>query len=142
MDSWIEYPYVRWNATVGFVECRPLVTVTVCSNNREITLDGLVDSGCETCMINVELAEPLGVDLAMCERVPVGGVGGKGIIGYLTTVKINLRDVKQEFETPIIFSDIPFQLLLGQSNFFINFKVLFERDLNIFKLQPIPRLQI
>ena len=141
MSGWISYPYIRWNFKEDSVEYRPILTVKVISNEVEIPLDGLVDSGCETCMIHIDLASAFEIDLTKCIKIGVGGVGGKGSIGYLTTVKIRVEEFEHEFETPIIFADIPTQLLLGQSDFFKQFRVLFERDQARFQLSRVPKLK-
>ncbi len=141
MPGWIPYPYVRWNFKEDSVEYRPVLTVKIISNGIGIPLDGLVDSGCESCMIHIDLASALEIDLTKCTKIGIGGVGGKGTIGYLTMVKIRVDEFDHEFETPIIFADIPTQLLLGQSDFFKQFRVLFERDQARFQLSLVPKLE-
>ncbi|PIR84953.1 hypothetical protein COU15_03305 [Candidatus Kaiserbacteria bacterium CG10_big_fil_rev_8_21_14_0_10_45_20] len=71
----------------------------------------------------------------------LGGVGGDGRKCYFSSINLKVDAFKDPFETPVLFADIPIQLILGQSNFFINFKVLFERDKAVFKLSRVPTLE-
>lgn len=138
--NWKSFDYVRWNIDHARIECRPHLPVVVHGPGGYVPLSGLVDSGAEDCMISSELAEPLGVNLRKAIRTQVSGVGGEGREGRITKVEIEVPDFQFRFEAPIIFSDIPFPLILGQNNFFLHFRVLFERDQAVFKLAKIPKL--
>jgi len=141
MDGWAKFPYIRWKDGAG-VECIPLLTVLVTINGETIPLDGIVDSGAQDCVVHQSLASTFQVDLSSCKKIRMAGVGGKGIDGFETVAKIQIEEMDNyEFETPIIFADIPAQLLLGQNNFFKNFQILFEMDKAQFRLKKIPRLK-
>ena len=138
----MDYPYIRWNAYLGQTEFLPLVDVLVRFGERELSLPGLVDSGAWSCMMDKRLAHDLGIDLEKCQKIYVSGVGGKGQEGYVSTVRMALPDFgDHEFDTPIIFADTPSSLLLGQADFFTNFKVTFEKQKGTFSLYPVPQLK-
>lgn len=138
----MEYRYVRWNTGTGEIEFLPRVLVYVRIDGHEIPLHGLVDSGAYTCLISKELAPDFGIDLSTCQKTNVSGIGGKGQVAYVTTAKIKMIDFDgYEFETPIIFADTPSSLLLGQADFFTNFKVVFEKQKGTFSLHPVPHLK-
>lgn len=118
---------------------RPYVDVVISSENKEIRSAGLIDSGCQTTMIDIEVAEFLKIDLKNCEKVHVGGIGGEGGLGYRAEVSLTFPDFDFSFVSPVTFANIPTQLLLGQFDFFKHFKVLFETN-GVFKLNPIKRI--
>ena len=134
--SWHEFKLThQWNG--DHVEHRPVIAVQVTGSCGSLTVFGLVDSGCETTMISKDIADVIGIDLNACKTCRIGGVGGTGGIGYLSQVTLTFEKLDTSFESPVIFADMPIQMLLGQHNFFAHFKVLFERDKGTFKLNKI-----
>ena len=83
----------------------------------------------------------LGVSLASCKKVLVGGVGKGEQKGYQTTLEIEVPDCKTSFISPVIFANLPADMLLGQDAFFEHFHILFEGNVKKFKLNRITRIK-
>ena len=67
----------------------------------------------------------------------MGGIVG-GTKGFVEKLSFKLKDFKGEFESDVIFvPDLPVAVLLGQTGFFENFKVKFEKANNIFELNKL-----
>ena len=97
----------------------------------------LVDSGAAATLINAEYAQELGIDLESGKRIPFQGIKGAPAIGYEHLIKIRLTHDSHEFAVPCYFMpDLQISALLGQSGFFENYKVLFERYKKRFEITP------
>jgi hypothetical protein len=138
----IEYQYTReWNGSG--VDYWPKVPASIVIGGISFDCDGgIIDSGAQDCLVNIELAKRLKVDLRSCASVPLGGASGEGAVGYLyQEAKLRITDFDFELTTPVIFAPFPAELILGQKGFFDHFQVLFEKNKGIFKLTTIPSLQ-
>lgn len=134
MPAWKEYNYIRWDSLKNRTEYHPLVNIAVRNDGHEIALVALIDSGSEICTLNTEMAEPLGIDLGRTRKIMAGGIGGPGTAAYLSELDICLPDFGYTFHTPVVFTDTSAQMLLGQSDFFLHFNVLFEMAKGVFRL--------
>ncbi len=138
--SKFKYSYVGGRDDLGY---RPYLEVEVIgSSGKRAAMFAIIDSGCQTTMINKGMGPLLGVDFSKCKRILVGGVGGEGGYGYLTEVALEFRDFPGvSFVTPVTFSDIPAEMLLGQDNFFRNFDIMFCGKEQEFQLNPIKKIK-
>ncbi len=104
----------------------------------------LLDTGSDDCMVPMKTAIALGLDLSILPSALVDGVGGKGILVYYTTLRIELpRGIV--FETAVGTSEgldhIGFSLL-GQTGFFDRFNVEFRLAEGLFSIEPAHPLSI
>jgi len=121
---------------------RPYLKVHLRASGEEIPVFALVDSGSQVTMLHISLARELKINLAQCKKVKVGGVGGDGRIGYESEVELVFPDFPgTHLLSPVVFAECQAEALLGQLNFFSNFKVLFEGHVSVFKLNPIVRMR-
>jgi hypothetical protein len=66
--------------------------------------------------------------------VSYGGIGG-GVIGYKYFLKLHLAGNAQEYDVPCAFAPLDLaEGLLGQTGFFDNYKVVFEKYKNQFEV--------
>lgn len=135
-SAWREYNYIRWNSLKDRTEYHPLLSIDIGPSEQSIPVVALIDSGSEICTLNTEMAELLGVDLGACRIITAAGIGG-GSKGYLADIQVHLPDFDFSFNTPTVFTDTASQFLLGQSDFFLHFNVLFERAKGVFKLSRV-----
>lgn len=99
----------------------------------------LVDSGAEYCIINIEFAEKLGIDLQNSKIINFHGVAGQEHVkpAYLHKVSIKVSGMdKIEVEAGFIDSS-SVGIILGQQDFFDVNKIKFERDHNTFEVIPV-----
>ncbi len=120
-----------------FSDLMPYIEVEFSYDQSFFRLLGLMDSGASVSMIDMELAKELGINLNTCEKVKVGGVGGEKT-GYKTEVLARIEKPETQFLTEVVIvEDLPFSVLLGQNNFFKQFRIKFEGKNNIFALQKM-----
>jgi hypothetical protein len=98
----------------------------------------LVDSGSAQILMNPQIGEALGIDITSGEVASYGGINGS-VIGYKHSLKFRLAGDTQECEVECAFAPIgSVEGLLGQTGFFDNYKVVFEKYENQFEVIPQP----
>ena len=113
---------------------RAFIQVVVKGERETFPSFGLIDSGCRTTMMDTAIADAIGIDLSTCKLVGVGGIGGEGKKGYESSTTIYVPDFEYEFETPVVFMDLPTSIILGHRDFFLHFDILFQRKKEEFSL--------
>ncbi|MES2930316.1 MAG: hypothetical protein V4665_00835 [Patescibacteria group bacterium] len=125
--AWKEYSYSNeWSG--DHIMYRPIIGLELSHNEEHFSCIGLIDSGCDTTLINAEIADALRIDISKCKKVKVSGIADKGIDSFTSTVNIKVEGFKDFLEMDVIFvPDMRFGALLGQKDFFEKFKVKFEK---------------
>lgn len=134
--AWKEfkYSYVPFRADLGY---RPYLHVQVSIGGESLNIYPIVDSGAQHTLINCELAPLLGVVLDK-STVMVGGVGKGNLPGFETSAILEFLDYNnQKIISPVIFTELPVDMLLGQNAFFKNFNILFQGREGVFKLNKV-----
>jgi hypothetical protein len=123
--------------SAGFVADRPLLPMTLILGNQRLSAIALLDSGADINVLPYELGLQLGASWE-AQTTAVTGLSGnlanyeaRGLvvragIGDFPTVRLAFAWTRVE--------GIP--LLLGQTNFFAEFKVCFFRAQNFFEIEP------
>lgn len=136
----MEFPYAcHIDGNISKYTCDdPLVPIILHYGGKKFKTDGLVDSGCSMSHASADIARLLGVELSS----PPCTTGGKsvGIGGEVSTFMIEIEfEVEGEgmiFRGPILFvENLPYNLLLGQSNFFDTFDINFQKSKGIFSIE-------
>ena len=96
----------------------------------------LVDSGAIDTLFPIALGEILGIDVLSGERKVYFGLGGNSALGYLHDCDMQVSGLKTWVKMRIGFVDTIRIPLLGQSGFFENYQVLFERFRYQFEIYP------
>jgi len=126
--------------TKGKLTKRPLVELELVGNGQTICALGLIDSGADTTMMNLEYARVLGIDLTKATKKDFLGIGGTRVNCYLSSVGMKLKYTDHTFTTVVAFTESPsVDILLGQEDFFECFRIKFEKDRDIFELSPVPQ---
>lgn len=111
----------------------PVVDIAVVYRKRRLATRALIDSGADVCVFDLELATHLGVRLNRLASKTVGGIGGE-IVAHPGNVTIVLGD--QVIPLRIYFApNLPVNLL-GRSDFFHHFLVLFDERHHQLELTP------
>ncbi len=116
---------------------RPIIEVDVSNGSNKISFLALIDSGTDGTILNLEIAHALGIDISKCEETKVGGIGE--MEGFISTVTLAVPDfnVLMEDITVTFIKNLPFDVLLGQRDFFNKFKITFEKKKNRFELVKV-----
>lgn len=112
----------------------PVIPLKLYFQNKIADSSALVDSGATISIFRTDVAEYLGISVEKGEEIYLGGVGGR-IKGYVHTLEVEIADKK--FVCPVVFSHeylVSFNLL-GRDEFFKLFKIIFEENKNLIKLE-------
>ncbi len=114
---------------------RPLIPIEVFYNSEKIRAVGLIDSGADYTLLNIEYAQALKINLGTALKFPMRGIAGSSEALLMPEVDIEIKDVGR-VTIPIAFIDSPnVGALLGQQGFFDSFKVTFEKYNNTFEIK-------
>jgi len=119
---------------------RPMVSVEIFGSDDSKKFDALLDSGADVSLLNLEIAEVLGIDLSNAKPANFTGISGN-INGYrVERVKVKIEGFFEEIEMPVCFVDSPsVGLLLGQDGFFDLHRIKFEKDHDTFELVSVKK---
>lgn len=137
--AWKAYNYTsRYHLKSKRMLYRPLLDIGVSSATGPEIFSALIDSGTEVTIMSSEIAELIGIVSTDKKRGTVSGFGEKE--GFVAQVRIVVPEFpKTVLTTDVVFvdgvsSDFPFDILLGQDDFFRRFLIKFEKSKNKFYL--------
>ncbi len=135
--KWVTYQYAGQLIRDG-VAYRPVIEVEIANGERRRWVSALIDSGTDTLVIDASLASSLGINPNDCEKRGVAGINGKRE-GFISNISLQLRDFPKPIIARALFiEDTPFGVLLGQRDFFRNYRVRFELDQHQFSIAKAP----
>jgi len=119
---------------------RPIVSIILKHKDKFIFYDGLIDSGADYCIFNIELAQTLGIKLSK-SKVSFKGVGKGKVRGFWGEVEIRIAGAT--YKTTAIFAEISDfgHGILGQKGFFDHFDVKFSYQQEIIDIKYIEELK-
>lgn len=107
---------------------RPIIPIQIRAGGNAVNTQALIDSGADFNLINLEIADALGIKLNRKRPTIFNGVGNKSLNlkGYIAIVDLKIFDRGQsiDFSAPIVFTDqlpINGHAILGESGFFDKF---------------------
>ena len=134
-----EYDYTsRFHRISKTTFYRPLIDIDVSAETGPETFSALIDSGTEVTIMSSEIAQLIGISPVGKKSGIVSGFGDKK--GFVAEVNILVPEFHSEvLTTNVVFvegvsSDFPFDILLGQEDFFRRFITRFEKHRNKFFL--------
>ena len=118
---------------------RPLLKIFFCGTN--INALGLLDSGADMTMLNIDYAKLLGIDLSKSTQKNFRGIAEGFVRCYITEINLEIEHFGgKTFIIPVAFIDSEnVDVLIGQEGIFDNFKIKFEKDHEIFELSEVKR---
>jgi hypothetical protein len=126
--------------TKGKLAKRPLVELELMGKDRTINAFGLIDSGADTTLMNMEYARELGIDLTNAQKKEFLGIGNARVASFVAPVDMKVKHFDAVLTTPVAFTDSPaVDILLGQEEFFECFRIKFEKDHDTFELALSPK---
>lgn len=128
--------------TRGKIVKRPILELElVGKDGLKTSTVGLVDSGADTTMLNIQYANLLGVRLDKKNTRNVLGVGNGTVLVYVSNFRFKIKQMgDKEIEVPAWYVDSNnVNILLGQESFFEIFRIKFEKDHDIFEVNPVKK---
>jgi predicted aspartyl protease len=98
---------------------------------------GLVDTGATDCLFDRDVTDDLGITLADSDaKREYFGVGGNLLVGHIHPIRLQIEGFSEwiEIETAFINAKLPYQIL-GQSGFFDNYEISFQRYRGRFEIK-------
>ena len=126
--------------TRGRIVKRPMLELEfVGKDGSKTNAIGLIDSGADTTILNIQYADFLGVKLDEKNTRNILGVGNGTVLVYVSTFRFKIRQMEdREIEVPAWYVDSNnVDILLGQEAFFEMFKIKFEKDHDTFEVTPV-----
>lgn len=120
----------------------PFVEATIFGPRDSRKGIALVDSGAEYCLINLEFAEKIGIDLSRARQIDFHGVAGHEHVkqAYIARVTIQVRGMEEKIEVEAGFIDSSaVSIILGQQDFFDQHRIKFEKDHNVFEIVSVSK---
>lgn len=127
--------------TKGRFVKRPVLRLELTTvGGRKIYPIGLVDSGTDLTLVNIQYAKELGLDVAKLKEKTMRGIGEGTIPTFLATFPIKPVELGKEIIVPACYIDSKnVDVLIGQEGFFDTFKIKFEKDHDVFELIPVKK---
>jgi hypothetical protein len=125
--------------TKGKLTKRPIVELELVGNGETLQALGLIDSGADTTMMNLQYAQVLGINLENAQKKEFLGIGDSRVTTFLSSVTMKVKHFDVPITTAVAFTDSPsVDVLLGQEDFFECFRIKFEKDHDTFDLTMSP----
>lgn len=124
-------PNLKWIA-------RPYIPIRLTGSKGFWEGYGLIDSGADRSLFNIQIAEKIGLDLNRDRNENFGGIEGGTIEAALQKVKLQIIGINKEIEIIAGFvSSSGVAAILGQDGFFDSFRIKFERDRGTIEVNPV-----
>lgn len=118
---------------------RPIIPIRLANKAMDIDLYALIDSGADASIFHADIAKDLLIDLESGRKQELFGVSGHPIVVYFHKVKLQIIGSKDSITIEAGFTNstsIP--ALLGQADFFKQYKISFERYKEQIEIKPAP----
>jgi predicted aspartyl protease len=133
-----KYRYLRDSSGSGRDYIRlPLLQIRLGSGTNRTDVVGLVDTGATDCLFDRDVADDLGITLGDSDITrEYFGVGGQSVIGHIHLIRFLILGFSEwvEIEVGFIDAKLPYQLL-GQTGFFDNYEISFQRYRGRFEIK-------
>lgn len=126
-----QYKHIKWGKV-----CNPLISISVKTSRSWQELWFLVDSGADSTMLTVSLADQLGLQYDKKIKAKLFGIGEKSVDAYEGIIILKLCN--QEIKVRSYFIDIvDSTLLLGRYDIFDKFTITFNAAKENLSFEPI-----
>lgn len=127
--------------TKGHFTKRPMLKLELTSKDgRKIQAMGLVDSGADQTMVNIQYANFLGIDLSKAVTRDMRGISDGALSTKLSSFPLKSVELGEEIIIPACYTDSKnVDILIGQEGFFDNYRIKFEKDHDIFEINHVKK---
>ena len=126
--------------TKGRYVKRPLIELEILGKDVSVKAFGLIDSGADTTLMNIEYAKRIGIVWGDGRVKSFVGISGPSEPCQLGVVPIKVKYFDEPIDLAVAFIDSPaVDILLGQEDFFERFRIKFEKDHDVFELSAVKK---
>ncbi len=117
---------------------RPVIPVRLTHNSKEVEVYALVDSGADLSIFHGSVGRELGINITKGRKQQFSGISeGVGIDVYVHRVKLQVIGDTRQVEIEAGFTESKnVGAILGQTGFFDNYYVKFERNKERIEITP------
>ena len=136
----MKFPYIKLPSLDPKLKwiVRPYIPIRVIGSNGFWEGYGLIDSGADRSLFNIQIAEKIGLDSTGGSFENFGGIEGGELKAYLHEVKIKIIGMDKEINIKVGFiNSTGVAAILGQDGFFDAFRIKFEKDHGIVEITPV-----
>lgn len=136
----MKFPYLKFpplSPTLKWIS-RPLIPIIIIGPTGSWEGHGLIDSGADRCLFNVEIAKQIGIDPLESSTEDFSGIEGGKISAKISKVRLKIIGIDQEIELNVGFVDsLGVSVILGEDGFFDKFRIKFEKDHGMVEITPV-----
>lgn len=118
---------------------QPYVQVSVRHKGKALNLRALIDSGAADCIFHRSVGVALGIDIESGETKTYTGIANQSVLGYVHPISLQVQGISEWVPIAAAFIDADLVSLLGQSGFFDNYQIVFERYRGRFEINSRTR---
>lgn len=116
---------------------RPIIPVRLLHGSRHIDVYALVDSGADTALFHSSIAKELGLEVEKGRPQKFFGIAEVGIDVYFHTIELQIVGTQDSIRIEAGFTHSKgVGAILGQSGFFDDHHIKFERDKERIEITP------
>lgn len=117
---------------------RPFIPVRLFYKDSHVDLFALVDSGADACLFHNSVGKALGISIEQGEKQMFYGIEAGGVDVYFHQIKLQVRGASEVIAIKAGFVDSKnVSGILGQQDFFENYKITFERSKEVVEIKPM-----
>lgn len=115
---------------------RPIIPIVLKNKSKFAVYSGLIDSGADYCIFNIQLAWELNIKL-QSKKVSLKGIAREKVTGFLGEVEININGISYDLTAIFAKMEELGHGILGQKGFFDHFDVKLSYNKQIIELESI-----
>jgi len=119
---------------------RPFIPIRLLYNDKYIDVYALIDSGADASLFHSSIGKELRIDMESGRKEKFFGISTNGIDVYFHKVQLQIKGLSEIIDLEVGFTESKgVGAILGQSGFFENYHIKFERDKERVEITPIKR---
>jgi hypothetical protein len=131
-----------WDTSTPWI-LRPIIDVQLSYQKENLQVGAIIDSGADCSVFSAVAARALGIDLQQGEHRQFFGVSEVPIDVYFHPIQFSIAGHKKAVEMEVGFTESSRVVgILGQRDFFEQYKVTFERYRECIEITPAKRNEV
>lgn len=137
----MKFPYIKFPSSDPKQKwiSRPYVPLKIIGQKGSWEGYGLIDSGADRSLFNMEIAEEIGFDLDECQLENFSGIEGGKLEAKITKIRLQIAGFEEIKIVAGFVNSSAVGVILGQEGFFDEYRIKFERDNGTFEVIPVRR---
>jgi len=137
----MKFPYIKFpsfNPRQKWIS-RPYIPLKIIGQKGIWEGYGLIDSGADKSLLNIEIAEEIGLDLDESQFENFSGIEGGKLKAKITKIRIQITGFEEIKIVAGFVDSTAVGVILGQEGFFDEYRIKFERDNGTIEITSVKR---